>query len=101
MGRKRRTISKDTKLKVALEAIQEKATIQEIAAKYQVTPSMVSLWKKSLLKHDLSPFEESKKNNKIEKELEKANDKIEFITKAYGKSQLELELLKKKMNLSD
>lgn len=56
MCRKRRTIRKGTKLKVVLEAIQEKATVQEIAAKYQVTPSMVSLWKKSLLKHNLSPF---------------------------------------------
>ena len=100
MGRKRRTISKATKLKIALEAVQERNTVQEIAAKYQITPGMVSLWKKNLLKLDLSIFEESKQSKKNEKALEEANDKIDFITSAYGKSQLELELLKKKMNSS-
>jgi transposase-like protein len=58
MGRKRRTISKDTKLKIALEAVQERNTVQEIAAKYQIAPSMVSSWKKNLLNRDLSSFEE-------------------------------------------
>ena len=100
MGRKRRTISKDTKLKIALEAVQEKNTVQELAAKYQITPSMVSSWKKNLLNRDLSSFEESKQSKKYEKDFEEANEKIDFITAAYGKSQLELELLKKKMSSS-
>jgi putative transposase len=100
MGKKRRVINKDTKLKIALEAVQERGTVQELASKYQITPGMVSAWKKKLLQRDLSSFEESKLLKKTEKALEEAKEKNDFITTAYGKSQLELELLKKKMSLS-
>jgi transposase-like protein len=96
MGRKRRTISRDTKLKIALEAVKEKNTVQELAAKYQITPSMVSSWKKKLHNRDLSSFEELKQSKKYEKNLEEANEKINFITAAYGKSQLDLEIIKKR-----
>jgi transposase-like protein len=52
-----------------LEVVQEKNTVQELAAKYQITPSMVSSWKNNLLNRDLSPFEESKQSKKYEKDL--------------------------------
>ena len=38
MGRKRQAFSKDFKAKVALEALREESTIQEIAVKYGVHP---------------------------------------------------------------
>ncbi len=42
MGRKRQTFSKEFKVKVTLEALREKSTIQEIAVKYGVHPNQIS-----------------------------------------------------------
>ena len=45
MGRKRQTFSKDFKAKVALEALREESTVQEIAVKYGVHPNQIAQWK--------------------------------------------------------
>ncbi|MBK5261732.1 MAG: transposase, partial [Peptostreptococcaceae bacterium] len=70
MGRKRRTISRELKLKVAVEALKNETTVQELATKYQVTPSMVSNWKKVLEKGDLSLLGEDKETKKLKEDLE-------------------------------
>ena len=46
MGKKRQTFSKDFKAKVALEALREEATIQELSVKYSVHPNQIMQWKK-------------------------------------------------------
>ena len=43
MGRKRQTFSEEQKARIAIEAIQERSTLSEIAQKYQVHPSRVTL----------------------------------------------------------
>ena len=45
MAKKRQSFSKDFKAKVALEALREESTIQEIAVKYGVHPNQISQWK--------------------------------------------------------
>jgi transposase-like protein len=82
------------KKKVALEAIREKKTINEIASSYDVHPVQVGRWKKQLLEGIDSIFESSSKNKKaiderasIESSL---NEKI-------GRLTMELEWLKKKL----
>ena len=46
---KRKTHSVSFKSKVALEAIKGDMTIAELAAKYQVHPTMVTKWKKQAI----------------------------------------------------
>ena len=45
MAKKRQSFSKDFKAKVALEALREESTIQEIAVTYGVHPNQISQWK--------------------------------------------------------
>ncbi len=99
MGRKRRTISRELKLKVAVEALKNETTVQELATKYQITPSMVSNWKKGLETGDLSLLGEDKETKKLKEDLKAAKESIEFLTTAYGKSQITIELLKKNLSL--
>jgi len=48
MGRNRKTFTDTFKKEVAIEAIKEKNTVNEIAAKHGISGSMVSNWKKSI-----------------------------------------------------
>lgn len=46
---KRKTHSASFKSKVALEAIKEEMTVAELAARYEVHPTMVTKWKKQAI----------------------------------------------------
>lgn len=96
MGRLRKTYSETFKKKVAVEAVEGKKTVAEIAAANNVTPSMVSAWKKTLIEGGFN--KELKKAQKKAEALEKENEaaKLEI-----GKLHLELELVKKKLNIKD
>jgi len=45
MSKKRRVFSAEFKARVALEAIKEQETINQIASRYDVLPVQVSQWK--------------------------------------------------------
>ncbi|GHB12590.1 transposase [Modicisalibacter luteus] len=49
MSRKRRQYSSDFKAKVALAALKGDQTTSEIAARFEIHPTMVSQWKRELL----------------------------------------------------
>ena len=46
MVRKRNTYNKEFKAKVALEALKEESTLQELSSKYGVSAILISKWKK-------------------------------------------------------
>jgi transposase-like protein len=54
-ARRRRQHSAELKARVALEAIQERRTINEIASEHGVHPTQVSAWKRQVLE-SLSTF---------------------------------------------
>jgi transposase-like protein len=56
MTPKRRTFSNEFKAKVALEAIREQDTVQQIAIRHQIAPAQVSQWKKQALESMASGF---------------------------------------------
>ena len=58
--KKRRTFTAQFKSKVALEALREQQPIHEIAKRYQVHPSQVTEWKKTLLGQASTVFDRGK-----------------------------------------
>ena len=49
MRKSRRKFSASFKAKVAIEAIKETNTIQELAKKFELHPNQISTWKKEFL----------------------------------------------------
>ena len=49
MKKERRKFSAQFKTKVALEAIKEKETIQQLASKFEVHSNQITLWKREFL----------------------------------------------------
>ena len=49
MARKRRRFTAEFKARVALEALQERASVQAIVARHELHPNQVSAWKRQLL----------------------------------------------------
>jgi len=92
MGRNRKTFTDTFKKEVALEALKEQKTVNEIAAKYGVSAGMVSNWKKAFVSGGLS-----KEVKQLKKELEEARQVIEETYKELGKTKMENEFLKKKV----
>lgn len=54
MNRTRRKYDSSFKAKVAIEAIKERETLSELAAKYELSPVMISRWKKEFIDRLLS-----------------------------------------------
>ena len=53
---KKRKHGAEFKAKVAIEAIKEEKTINEIASQYRVHPQMVRAWKREFLKKRIQSF---------------------------------------------
>jgi len=56
MKRSRRKFSASFKAKVAIEAIKEQNTVQEIAAKFELHPTQISSWKREFLENAALAF---------------------------------------------
>ena len=56
MSRKRRSYPAELKVKVALEALREEATMAELASRYDVHPNLIANWKKKAREHVLASF---------------------------------------------
>ena len=81
------------KSKVALEALREELTLQEIAQKYNVHPSQVGQWKKQAVNALPGIFERPNKKSSSEREAEKREDRM---LKTIGTQKIEIDFLKKK-----
>lgn len=51
---KRRSFSAEFKAKVAIEALKEQQTLQELAQKYEFHPNQISSWKQEFLQNSAS-----------------------------------------------
>lgn len=91
--KKRQSFDKAFKAKVALEALREALTLQEIAKKYGVHPNQISLWKKQVIDNLPEIFERPNKKTEDERQAENQYDEA---LKTLGAMKIENEFLKKK-----
>lgn len=89
----RRKFNSDFKVKVVLEALSERYTIQELGRKYEVHPAQISAWKAQFLQNANSVFEQPIKDAKTE-----AQEKEEHYLKVIGQQKIEIDFLKKALS---
>ena len=94
MKRGRRNHSAQFKAKVAMEAVREVMSLTEIASKYDVHPNQIRKWKKQLIEESQGIFSDRRKREK------KDNSELtENLYSEIGRLQMELNWLKKKLEL--
>ena len=91
MAGQRKRISAELKAKVAMEALKDQKSANEIAAKYGVHPVQVSAWKKQALENMASVFGQTP--DKAAKENEALTERL---YSQIGQLKVELDWLKKK-----
>jgi transposase-like protein len=90
MKKTRTKHSAEFKTKVALEAIKEQKTLNELAAKYEVNPQQISNWKTQFLRRANEIFSTREPDKETAKKLEKLYSMI-------GQLEVENDWLKKKL----
>ena len=70
MPRKRRSYPAELKVKVALEALREEATMAELAARYDVHPNLIANWKKQAREQVLVSFSGKHEHQEASREAE-------------------------------
>jgi transposase len=89
--KRRRKFTSQFKSKVALEALREQQPIHEIAKRYQVHPSQVTEWKKTLLGQASTVFDRGKAQTAKETKDKRLQEKL---YKNIGQLKVEVDFLK-------
>ena len=84
----RRKFSPEFKAKVALEALKESSTKGELAKKYEISPEMISRWKKELLENASAAFGVKSESEDFKKERDTLHRKI-------GELEMEVDFCKR------
>ncbi len=87
MKKTRRKFSPAFKAKVAIEALKEQSTLQELATKHEVHPNQITTWKSEFIKNGSSVFET--KSDKKEPDID-----IDKLYKVIGEQKVEIDFLK-------
>lgn len=90
MRKQRRQFSAKFKFQVALEALKELKTINEIASAHEVHPTQIKQWKKQLQEGGVEVFDE-----KADKAAQAQAEMETTLYEQIGRLQMELAWLKK------
>ena len=93
MPRKKRVRSAEFKAKVAIAAIQEQKTAQQLGTLFDVHPTQIQLWKKQLLASAASLFQTRDQAQEAATQQAREAELFEQI----GRLNMELDWLKKKV----
>ena len=91
---KRAHYTPEFKTKVVLEILAEEQTVNQIAAKYSVSPVVISRWKKEFIERASEVFK--KGPSEAEKELEKEQRHVADLERKVGQLTYEVDWMKKK-----
>ncbi|MES2199570.1 MAG: hypothetical protein V4489_05340 [Chlamydiota bacterium] len=91
MAKKYKTHTSSLKAKVALEAVGNQKTTNQIASGFTVSPSQVSEWKQQLLDEIENFFQTKRRRKAIE-----PHEDVEYLQQQIGKLTTQVEWLKKK-----
>ena len=93
MSRKRKQYSSKFKAKVALAALKNEETVAQLAARYEVHPTVIHTWKRNLLDGAVDIFDKGNKRNK------QAEAKVDELYRHIGKLKVERDFLSRKLSL--
>ena len=93
MSRKRKQYSSEFKAKVALEALKNEETVAQLAARYEIHPTMIHTWKRNLLEGAADIFDNGHKTNK------QSEAKVDELYRHIGKLKVERDFLSRKLSL--
>lgn len=94
MKKERRKFSASFKAKVAIEAIKEISTAQELASKYQIHPTQIAAWKREFLENAELVFSkeapvandgENTKERELYSKIGELQVQVDFLKKVLGK----------------
>lgn len=92
MKKERRKFSASFKAKVAIEAIKEQQTIQELAVKYELHPTQINTWKREFLDNaesvfntEKSPIKDDSKEKELYSKIGELQIQVDFLKKVLGK----------------
>ena len=88
----RRKFTAEFKAKVALEAIRERHTVEELARKHELHPTQINSWKKEFLNKAAAVFEAQDPEKEAQKEAD-----TEKLYATIGQLKMENDWLKKKL----
>ena len=89
----RRKFKADFKAKVAIAAIKEQQTIEEICKKFEIHPTQANLWKREFLANAAQLFDKENKHL----ELDAQEKKLQELYAQIGQLKVENDFLKKKL----
>ena len=90
MKQRRRKFSAEFKAKVAIEALKERETLQELALRFELHPNQISQWKQEFIENSSQVFQSSKPSKTPDIEVSELYSKI-------GQLEMEKEFLKKNL----
>ena len=93
MSRKRKQYSSEFKAKVALAALKNEETVAQLAARYEVHPTMIHTWKRNLLEGAADIFDKGRKRE------QQSDAKVDELYRHIGKLKVERDFLSKKLSL--
>ena len=96
--------SSEFKAKVALEALKEEETINQIASRFEIHPNNVSNWKNLFIKSSSFMFQDHSSEKRFKELKQQSQEKEDELTKQIGELSVKLNWAEKKikeLGLSD
>lgn len=94
MSKTRRHFNPEFKAQVVLVLLREEHTVNELAAKYQISPAVLGRWKAEFLENAAAVFKTGP--SETEKELAEKVELISDLERKVGQLTIEADFLKKK-----